>query len=473
MTTTHITASIARWLVGGLAFTALTVGATPTIAATSASPLPDPEVGLRLPAVETTTSAPWWHLLGDSILAGLIDQGLAQNIDLLRAGERVQQSRAIARASRLELLPGGEIGLSRPMALAAELNRSPSASSRRAVSVQAGADLSWEIDIFGRLGKAAQANAKRTAAVEAEHEGIRLLVAAEIAHAWLSLDGAREQIALLEDVIANRRTTLRLVTHRARVGFSAGLDEARAAADVASAEAALPAQRAAAAVASHRLAVLLGVSPIEYIPPPSRRIEPFTAQLQLPRDVDWTRQRPDLRAAEQLLDAAALDVSAAQRAFLPRLRLNGTLGWLAGTSDGLGANGSTTWLAVPSLVLPVFDLPRLDAALELAKAQQREAVLTYRQQVLLAAEEVQNAVARLSEVAQQVRAQSDAKTHASKAEQLARKRFEAGAADLLELLDAQRTAYQAETGLAAVRVLHRQYVIELFRATGTLHWSAT
>ena len=409
----------------------------------------------------------WWTVLGDPTLDGLVAQGLAANLDLQQAAERVQRSRALAVGRRADLAPSGSIGVG---GLAQQFGRVEAPGSdgdaRRSEIVSAGLNFSWEIDLFGRLRQQANAADARSEAVVADAEALRMAVGAEIAHVWFALNGAREQLRLTHAVVENRRATLSLVLRRVSAGYIAPLDEARARAELAAAESELPAQQAALAVATHRLAVLLGVSPsgFQAPKPPAGGLQ--AVALRVPEPAQWVALRPDLRSAEAQLRAMALDVAAIRAEFMPRLSVGGVLGFVAGSVSGLGAAGSASWFLAPSLSLPVFDVGRIDARLQAAQAGQREALLAYRQRVLLATEEVESALVLVRQGQVRLAALQDRARHAVTAEELARKRFEAGGSDLLELLDAQRGAQQAELGLSAALTAQRQQVVALQRALG-------
>ncbi len=409
----------------------------------------------------------WWTVFADPVLDALIQRGIESNLDLKQAAERVQGSRALAAGAQAERGPSGGVGLG---ARAQQLSQfeAPGATrdERRIDSVSASAGLSWEIDLFGRLRNTAQAAVARARAVEADAAAMRLAVGAEIAHAWFSLNGTRAQMELAQRVVENRRTTLELVLRRVAAGYASPLDEARARAELAAAEAGLPALDAALAVSSQRLAVLLGVSPSGYVAPAPAEQSPVPVALRLPEPAQWAAQRPDLQAAEARLQALALDVEAVRAEFLPRLTVAGVLGVVAGTVSGLGAAGAASWFVAPSASVPVFDHARIDARLQAARAGEREALLAYRQRVLLATEEVESALAQVRQGQRRLSSLQERARQAVVAEQLARRRFEAGGTDLLELLDAQRTAQQAEIGLSVALTGQRQQVVALQRALG-------
>lgn len=409
----------------------------------------------------------WWLALADAPLAALIERGLAANLDIRVAAERVERSRALQRGAKAELRPSRRVVLG-AQASKASATEAPGASEddRRSHSVSAERELSWEIDLFGRLRHAAAAAGKRADATEADAQAVQLAISAEIAQAWYALAGAREQLLIARGVIENRRATLQLVQRRTRAGIAAPIDDARAQAELAAAQAEVPLHEAAASVATHRLAVLLGEMPSSFEAPASTTLAVAPVEIAVPQPAHWLAQRPDLRAAEAKLQAHAFDVASVRAEFLPRLSLSGAIGFVAGSASGLGRAGSLSWLVAPSLSLPLFDHARIDARLSAAKAQQREALLGYQQRVLLAVEEVENALARVRLTQTQLAALQQRAHHAAVAESLARKRFEAGAADLLELLDAQRSAQQADLGLASALTAQRQQVVALLRAFG-------
>lgn len=409
----------------------------------------------------------WWTVFGDPVLDTLVQRGLAANLDLRQAAERVQLSRALVAGAQAERGPGGSAVLG-ARAQQLSLGERPGATrdERRSDSVSAGLGLSWEVDLFGRLRHQANAGAARAELAQADADALRLLVAAEIAQLWFGLNGTRQQAERLGRIVESRRTTLALVLRRVAAGHAAPLDEARARAELAAAEAERPAVDAALAAAGHRLAVLLGASPSGFEPPPAAAPAPQPVALRLPEPALWATQRPDLRAAEARLRALSLDVEAVRAEFLPKLSVAGVLGVVAGSVSGLGAAGAASWFAAPSVSLPVFDHARIDARLQAARAAEREALLAYRQRVLLATEEVESGLAQVRHGQDRLVALHEQARQALAAEALARKRFAAGGSDLLELLDAQRSAQQAEIGLTLAQAAQQQRVVALQRALG-------
>jgi outer membrane protein, multidrug efflux system len=411
--------------------------------------------------------AEWWGVFADPALEALVRRGLEANLDLQQAAQRVQQSRALAAQARADRWPSGGVGLA---ANAQQLSRQEapgmSADDRRSENLSAGASLAWEVDLFGRLRKTVLASDARVRAVEADASALRLAVGAEIAQVWFALNGARAQAQLARHVVENRRATLDLVVRRVAAGYATPFDEARARAELASAEANLPMLDAEIVVSAHRLAVLLGQSPSGFEAPAATSQAPLPVLLHLPEPARWAAQRPDLQAAEARLRALALDVESVRAEFLPRVSVTGVLGVVAGSLSGLGAAGAASWFVAPSVSVPVFDHPRIEARLQAAQAREREALLAYRQRVLVATEEVESALARVRHGQLRLASLQERARQAVAAEWLARKRFEAGGTDLLELLEAQRTSQQAEIDLTSTLTAQYQQVVALQRALG-------
>lgn len=409
----------------------------------------------------------WWQAIGDPVLSELIDRGLEANLDLAQAAERVQRSRALVSGARSNLGPSGGL---RAQVQAAQLSEQEApgltGAQRRSEHTSVGLDLQWELDLFGHLRAQSMAAGARLQATEAQADGLRLTVSAEIAHAYFALLGAREQLQLTLSLIENRRATVNLVQRRANAGMVAPIDDLRARADLAGAEADVPAHETAAAVAIHRLAVLLGASPSDFALPPVRSVDPAQVGVAIPDPASWLGRRPDIAEAEATLRAQGLDVAAVRAEFMPRVSITGLLRFVAGSASGLGTAASASWFASPALSLPIFDHGRIEARLSAAKAQQREALAAYRQRILLALEDVENSLARYRLGQLQLAALHERSRHSTGAERLARVRYEAGASDLLELLDAQRTAQQSQAALSQGLTQQRQHLVALLRSVG-------
>lgn len=448
-----------KFTLSALALGAALLGA-PAFAQDAAAPI-------AATPVAVPAQAGWWQALGDPVLSHLVAQGLEANLDIEQARARIRRSQALVAGARADFWPSGSAGLQGRAAQASEAEAPGLArSERRGHSVAAALEFSWEADLFGRLGHQAGAAGHRLQASQAQLRAVRLAVSAEIAHAYFALLGAREQIELARTVASNREDTLRLVAARAGGGLAAPVDAVRAEADLEAARADLPVLEADARIATHRLAVLTGRSPAGFTLPVATAMSPMSVALPTPEPEAWLAQRPDIQALESELRARALDVQAVRAEFYPRLTFTGVLGFVAGSVSAIGSGGSLSWLSAPSLLAPLFDRPRIEARLAVAKADQKEVLAAYRQRLLVATEELENALARYAAGQQQFHNLQRRTRMAAEAERLSRVRYQAGAADLLELLDAQRTAQQAQAALSAALTRQRQNLVAVFRGMG-------
>lgn len=417
-----------------------------------------PDASAPVPMIHPVAAR--WTDLGDPGLVAQIEASLSGNLDVAQAAERLRRSRALAVAQAASRWPAADL-------TASAVERD---DRQRTGSASLGLDLAWEIDLFGRIGSRTAAQEWRSAAAQADAQAVRRAVAAEVAHAWYARESALERLELLNSLIGNRSATLRLVEQRSRAGLATPLDVARARSDLAAIEAEAPALLAQMAVASNRLSVLSGQQPdpaqhpVRATPLP----DPRAFALALPEQAAWMKSRPDIAAAEARLRALAMDVEAVRAEFLPRVSVGGFVGWLAGSAAGLSTAGTGAWVFAPSVSLPVFRAGALQARLDAARSEEREALLAYRQQVLRAAEEIENARSRVNFGLARLNSLQERARESVRAESLAQRRYAAGASDLLELLDAQRTAQQAQLGLAEALGDHRQNVTWLLRALGAI-----
>ncbi len=431
-----------------------------------AAPLPSQFAAVPSTAAGTPLLQVDWSVLGDATLASLIRQGLQDNLTLRQAIARVDHARALA--SGRDAAQGVSGGLQAGASAGRSSSVDAASGGRRENRVFAQLATGWELDLFGRLENEAQAGWMRVQAQSEGAQAIRLSVASEIAQAWYTLLGLREQERLTREVIANRQEVLRLVVLRTRSGETAQFDEARAQAELAQVLAQLPRVLADAQVATHRLAVLLGVMPSEYAPPASSgATTPRLTALQIPAPETWMLQRADLRAARARLQAGALDIRAIEAEFLPRMEIQGVLGFVAGTLGSLGSAGSAAWWLAPTVSVPVFDRSRIETRLSASRALEREHLLAYRDATLHAVAEVEDALGRLGAGQQRLNHLRDQSKHAGDAHTLAQARFRAGEADLLQLLDAQRVAHVAAMALAQAHSEQQQRSVFLLKVLGT------
>lgn len=410
----------------------------------------------------------WWVLLDDPVLASLIERALKANTDVLVALERVQQARANLAGAESARLPAGGIAAEATRRGMSVAERAPlTGAPRIGTRFDAGFDASWEIDVFGRLeGHVDTARADEIAA-GARLEDVRLIVASEVARNWFAIAGATERRELADAALLRQRSIARLVSTRAREGYAEPLDGKRAMANLHLAEAGLPAIEAELVAARARLAVLLGENPSTFQVPEVEPGRPFRFnRIAIGNPAQLLATRPDLREAEARIQAQRATVQAVKAEFLPRLLLTGFLGFVSGNLSGLGAAASESWFVSPKLNVPVFDIPRIRARLDGARAEERQALLVYRARILSALEDVETSLARYRLAQERLLALGRRTEQAAAASNLARIRYEAGRSDFLEFLEAERTATSARSEAASAATDHRIALVSVFKAFG-------
>jgi multidrug efflux system outer membrane protein len=277
-----------------------------------------------------------------------------------------------------------------------------------------------------------------------------VLVAAEVARNYFELRGLQHRLAVAERSLENQRQTLRLTEVRRDAGFGETFDVASASARVAAIEASLPPLRAAMAAREHRLAVLTGARPgalaVDVSPRP---YPPLVKALPVGDPAELLKQRPDVRAAERRLAAAAAREGVAYAELFPRVTISGFLGLVAGRGNLFGTSDSRAWAVTPALQWAAFDLGSARARLRGAEAGTREALALYQQTVLRALEEASNAFVSYREQQQTLLKLSDQARESARAADIARVRYREGVTDFLNLLDAERTELAAQDAVAA------------------------
>lgn len=407
----------------------------------------------------------WWKLYGDATLDDLEVRALTANPSLHAAAARVEQARAAAGLARSAYLPGVALGASTDRARTSRTtdNLLPVAETGTFRGVL---DLSWEIDLFGRVRRLNEGARADGAASAADFENVRLALTAEVASTYFSLRALDRETALVADGVGLRRRALELVTSRHKIGAATDFDVARSEAELASTEAEAAALANRRAALQNALAVLLGApAPSFVLPPPgAQRSLPPAIPAGLPSEL--LERRPDIAAAEAALAAANARIGVAKAAFFPAISLTGSAGYASGDIDRLFNSDSRLWSIGPSLYLPIFQGGRNRANLARSRAAYEESVAVFRQRVLVAFREVQDALTATQLLADQAVAQDRAAAAARRAGELAQKRYDAGFVNYFEVIDAQRTVLAAERASTQLGAQQLVNSVALVKALG-------
>ena len=407
----------------------------------------------------------WWRQFDDPVLEALENAAVEANRDVRSALARFDQSRAVFDEDKRRRYPTVTAGA---FVDVREQNL-PAAGDEpvRTNTYRAGLDASWEIDLFGRVRAAIAAASANAESFEAALASVRVSVAADIGLNYFELRGLQQRLSVLDRSLTNQRETLRLTEVRRDAGFGEEQDVASARARVSSLEAALPPLRAALAAREHRLAVLVGRAPGQLPVDLAPRAYPILAKtIALGAPDKLLNRRPDVRSSERRLAAVAAREGVAAADLYPRITLSGVLGLLAGRGNIFGTSDSRTWAVTPALQWSAFDLGSARARLRGARGATQEALADYEQTMLLALEETETALVVYRQRQERLVRLTDEVRESSRAATIARVRYREGVADFLSLLDAERTALQAEDSAAEAEAEVFTAVVGLYRAVG-------
>jgi outer membrane protein, multidrug efflux system len=429
--------------------------------------------------LETSADAPdaqWWKRFGDPLLDQLVGDALVANHSIAAAEARLKEARAARREQAWNFLPT-------PTARASasserqSLGGTPGAvpSPREYDLYEAAFDASWELDLFGRVRRGDQAARATLAAAHASRDDLRLSVVAELARNYFELRGAQQQLAVAERNAGNQQRALDLVKARLDAGRGTALDTARAEAQIETTLASVPPLETAVARARHRIEVLVGKRPgqlTEVLSKPAP-LPGLPDTLSIADPASLLRRRPDLRVAERQLAATSARIGVAMADLFPRLTLNGSLGLKALDFDALDDGGNDFRRFGPSLTWAFLDIGHVQQRIRAAGARHEAAYANYEQAVLLALEDVENALSAFARERRREQHLAAAARASVLAADLATQRFEGGIADFLTALDAYRTALEAEDRLAASQTTAATALVSLYKSLGVSVPAAT
>jgi multidrug efflux system outer membrane protein len=393
----------------------------------------------------------FWEIFNDSILTGLELEATTNSPDLRAAFERVEQARAAARITRADLFPG--------LSFDPNGNRTHYSANR---TTQPGSavlgytgndhflplDLSYEIDLWGRVRRSFRAAREQAQASAAAYQNVLLTLQADVAQTYFMIRSVDLDRRVVAQTIDLRQKNLTLVESLHRGGADSALDLAEAQTELAAAQADLLGLDLQRARLENAIAVLCGQTPSSFLlTNTSRLYQPPEIPIGLPADL--LERRPDVAEAERSMAAASEGIGVAKAAFFPSIQLTGTAGTESVELKDIFNWESRAWSIGPNISLPLFEGGRIRAGLQGAHAAYQEAVAQYRSQVLVAFHEVEDGLVGLGLLKEQFDAQMRAVNAAKQVADLSRLRYKEGLASYFEvvindrtMLENQITAYE-------------------------------
>lgn len=418
--------------------------------------------GLKGEAVDPGRLARWWTTLNDPGLTDCIQRALARNPDLRQARARVRQARArrgMAAAERFPLLGAG-----------ASLKRSK-ASEASGIGgerdlYQAGFDAGWELDLFGGIERAVEAADADLAASQEALTHVWVSLAGEVARNYVEMRAYQARLAIARANLGAQQESFDMVQKKFQAGIVSALDLEQARYNLETTRANIPLLHTGLAQAQNRLAVLVGEHPgsLEIEPEAPIPVTPLGVAVGIPGDL--LRRRPDVRQAERELAAQTARIGVATAKLYPSLRLTGSIGLEALSGHTLFKTGSTTYGMGPGFSWNLFNAGAVRQNIQVETALQEQALIHYEAVILLALEEVENALTAYAQ--EQVRrgALENAARSAQRAVDIAQNQYQAGLIDFLTVLEAQRSLLSLQDQLARSRQAVTTHLVRLYKALG-------
>jgi multidrug efflux system outer membrane protein len=403
----------------------------------------------------------------------LEDEAVAQNQDLKGAVARVDEARARARLSGAEFFPTLTLQPSYTRTQVTKDNPQfakipiPGILNRYEPynSFSVPLDLSYEIDIWGRVRRSFEAAQAQAQASVADYQNVLLTLNSDVAVEYLTLREYDSETQILSDTVQARGESLRINQVRVKAGRATNVDVAQAQTDLTNAEAQLAAVEQSRAETLDALAVLCGTNPSDLdVPPNPLNIFPPEIPAGLPASL--LERRPDVAEAERAMAGRNAQIGVAYAAFFPSVSLTGQGGVLSARATDLFHWQNTVWSIGPSISLPIFDGGQNLSNLQIARAQYNQAVASYRSSVLNAVKDVENALADLRFLARETAALRQSVVSSRQATDLEQKRFRVGQTNYTDVIVADETRLATERNDAQVRGQQLYATVRLIKALG-------
>ncbi|MGD1030277.1 MAG: efflux transporter outer membrane subunit, partial [Opitutaceae bacterium] len=391
--------------------------------------------------------ANWWKAFNDPELDSLIERAVNSNLDLHFAQARVREARAQYGIAASTLAPSVDASGSDSREQASHhepvlgsVPLPPTIPFDNQV-YQAGADASWEIDVFGGRRREVEAARAEVGASEFGERATMMVLLGDVARNYVDVRGYQRRLAIAADNIRAQRQALSISRDRFAHGLATDLDIEESSTLLAETQAEVPALEAGLQASIHRLGVLLGREPGALLAELSAQApiptSPAVVPVGLPSDL--LLRRPDVRRAERELAAATANIGVAKADLFPKFYLTGAAGYQSVGAGDWFSSGSSFWSLGPSVQWRIFDAGRVRANIRVQDARQEEALAAYERTVLTAFEEVENGLTSYAKEQVRCRSLEDAVAASRKSLALANRLYADGLTDFLRVLDSERS----------------------------------
>jgi multidrug efflux system outer membrane protein len=438
--------------------------------------VPTPPTWREIPMAEAQSLAntAWWELFDDPQLQELVRIALVENKDLKIAVERIEEARARYGFTKADFWPkldasatAGRLRFNSGSLIHTPEGDAAAASQGTETAVYSvSADVSWEIDFFGRIRRASEAQQALFLGTQEARRSAVLTLVADVARAYFELRDADLRLEIARRTIQSRREYVQFAKDRFEGGITPELDFRQAEAELKRVETILFDLERLISAKENELSVLLGRNPGPILRgrTVSEQKLPGAVPAGLPSEL--LDRRPDIRDAEQTLAAATANIGEAKAMLFPRIALTGSYGTASTDFDTLFEGPSKSWNIIGNLLQPIFHANKNKRRVEITESRQRQLLYAYERTILQAFRETEDALMAYRKTGEQRQAQADRVSAERKVLELCELRYKGGVSAYLEVLDAQRSLFSAELDEAQTIGSNLVSLVRLYKALG-------
>jgi len=414
------------------------------------------------PAKESLADLSWWDVYRDPTLRDLLITAVDQNRDIKIAAARVSEARAQAAIARVAQFPQINADFTGQRG---RVFQAGDYATGQLFSIEG--QLSFELDLWGRLSSLSDAARSILLATEYARDGVTSSLVGDTATAYFDLISFDQQLRITQRTLGVRQRFLDLTQSRLRNGAAAAVDVNRADASLAATQAIAADLKRQIAQTENRLRILLGENPAP-VPRPDIDLEGLPPPPDVPAGLPSSllERRPDLRQAEENLTAATANVRVAKAALFPTISLTGLFGWESLDLSKLFTGPTKVWGIGLDVLQPLINAQRNRHQVEAAQARAEQALLQYQSAVAQAFREVSDALVAQQHFAEQLRAQEQQVRALQDASARILRRYEVGYSSYFEVIDADSSLYAAQLLLVQARRNSLVNVVQLYKALG-------
>ena len=405
----------------------------------------------------------WWQAFDDATLNQLIDRAMAENRTLLQARANVDRAYAVFRDTRSNRFPQGSLGMGYEVSENATLAAGDDGVITRGYST--GASLSWDLDLFGRLRRAAEAAEAQAHQADILWHDAQVQLISQVATSYGEYRGAQLRLLVAEQNLENLQQSRTIVQARLEVGMASELELAQIDVQVYQVQASVPDYREALLVADATLSALLALQPGQLELSSDPQLPGLKHPVAVVESENYLRYRADVALAERLLAQRTAEIGVATADLYPNLSVNGFLGFISGPGLTLGSD-TQSWALAPTLTWQAANLRSVRARIQQAEASSTIALAQFEQQIFDAINEMQLALRSYNLSREQELSTQRQWEAGNTAVRIARERYDAGSGEFINLLDAERELLRAQEQLALLQQQSFTRLVNIYRSFG-------